>query len=346
MKPFRVLIVDDSILMRQIMKDIVSSDKTFAVAGEAQDGADALEKFRLLKPDIVTLDIEMPKINGLICLQQIMKIKPVPVLIVSAYSKTGSKIALKALEYGAFDIVEKPSGSISIDLEKKRDEILAKMRMGVKSRIESYAAGPEIAEVKKKMMHAARRAEKLVAIAASTGGPKSLMDIVPRIKGDLKAAVSIVQHMPAGFTRSFAERLDSVSHLHVFESSDNIVLNDGDCIVAQGGRHMIFDQDGVVRHNDDMPYHSVRPSADIMMLSSVRYFNGSIIGVVLTGMGKDGSEGAAMIKRMGGVNIAESQETSVVFGMPKSAIETGSVDFIMNRGDIPGKIEELVDEME
>jgi len=347
LKQFKILVVDDSILMRQIMKDIILSDKSFVIAGEAQDGADAIEKFKLLKPDAVTLDIEMPKINGLICLQQIMRIRPVPVLIVSAYSKTGSKIALKALEYGAFDIVEKPSGSISIDLDRKKDEILMKLNMAVKSNMERFREVKEIAEITKKLARSkAKRAERLVAIAASTGGPKSLMDIIPKLGSELKAAISIVQHMPAGFTRSFSERINSVSHLNVFESVENVILNEGDCIIAQGGRHMIFDQDGIIRHNDDSPYHSVRPSADIMMLSSIRYFRGRIIGVVLTGMGKDGSEGVSMIKKMGGINIAESQESSVVFGMPKSAIDSGSVDFVLNREEIPKKIEELINEME
>lgn len=346
MKIFKVLVVDDSVLMRQILKDIINSDKSFIVVGEAGDGAEAIEKFKILNPDIITLDIEMPKINGLICLQQILKIKILPIIIISAYSKQGSKIALKALEFGAFDIIEKPSGSISIDLSAKKDEILQKLHSAVNSNLQKLfkeSSYEEDSFVKK----AANRnnAKNLIAIAASTGGPKSLMEILPKISGNINAGIAVVQHMPQGFTKSFSERINGMCSLNVFESYENYVLKDGDCVIAQGGKHIVFDSEGVMHHSDDPPYHSVRPSADIMMLSAVKKFGRRIIGVVLTGMGKDGSEGAYIIKKLGGSNIAESKETSVVFGMPKSAIETGAVDYIMNREDIAKKIEELADEI-
>lgn len=347
MRVYRVLVVDDSLLMRQIIKDIVNSDKSFIVVGEAADGAEAIEKFRQLDPDIVTLDIEMPKINGLISLQQMLRIKPVPVIIISAYSKAGSKIALKALEFGAFDIVEKPSGSISMDIARKKDEILQKMACGIKADIQRLIN--EISEVEDrsgKKSEKRDRAANLVAIASSTGGPKSLMDIIPKIHSNINAGIAVVQHMPSGFTKSFSERMNSLSHLNVFESFDNCVLKNGDCAIAQGGMHMVFDEDGVIHHSDDPPYHSVKPAADIMMLSAVKHFKGRIIGVVLTGMGKDGSEGVFIINKMGGTNIAESKETSVVFGMPKAAIETGKVDFVLDRNRIASKIEELADEMD
>jgi two-component system chemotaxis response regulator CheB len=343
----RVLVVDDSLLMRQILKDIINSDKAFMVVGEAADGAEAIEKFRILDPDIVTLDIEMPKINGLISLQQILRIKPVPVIIVSAYSKAGSKIALKALEFGAFDIVEKPSGSISLDITEKRDEILQKMQCALKSNISRlFQSSSAVAERVGGKAKQETNAVNLVAVASSTGGPKSLMEIIPRIKPELNAAVAVVQHMPAGFTKSFSERLNTMSGLNVFEAYENCGLKNGDCIIAQGGKHMIFDESGIVHLSDDPPYHSVKPAADIMMLSAVRYFRKRIIGVILTGMGKDGSEGVFIIKKMGGTNIAESKDSSVVFGMPKAAIDTGSVDFIMDKDRISEKIEELTDEMD
>ncbi|MDD3803592.1 MAG: chemotaxis-specific protein-glutamate methyltransferase CheB [bacterium] len=347
MRVYRVLVVDDSLLMRQILKDIINTEKSFMVVGEAADGAEAIEKFKQLDPDIVTLDIEMPKINGLISLQQIIKIKPVPVIIISAYSKAGSKIALKALEFGAFDIVEKPSGSISINIAEKKEEILQKMSVAVKSDINRIVR--QFSEAKEKSGKKSLQRENavnLVAVASSTGGPKSLMDVIPKIRAEINAGIAVVQHMPAGFTKSFSERLNSMSELNVYESYENCIIKNGDCVIAQGGSHMIFDEDGVIHQSDDPPYHSVKPSADIMMLSAVKHFKNRIIGVVLTGMGKDGSEGVFIINKMGGANIAESKETSVVFGMPKAAIETGKVDFILDKDKIARKIEELADEME
>ncbi|MEO0288190.1 MAG: chemotaxis response regulator protein-glutamate methylesterase [candidate division WOR-3 bacterium] len=343
MKKFKVLVVDDSVLIRRILKDIINSDEEFEVVGEASDGLEAIDKIREFDPDIVTLDIEMPKVNGLIALQHILRIKSLPVLIVSSYTKTGSKIALKALELGAIDVVEKPS---SLDYKDKKNEILMKLKTGIKANLVNLNQAVLETEKSEKVFSEKRvEATKLVAIASSTGGPKSLMDIIPKIKSDINGAIAIVQHMPAGFTKSFAERLDSISNLNVFESYDNCKLLNGDCVIAQGGKHMVFDENGYIIHTDDPPYHSVRPSADIMMISAVKYFKNRIIGVVLTGMGKDGSEGVKIIKKMKGKNIVESKESALIYGMPKSAEETGAVDFVLDRKDIAKKIEELLNEI-
>ncbi|MEO0281623.1 MAG: chemotaxis response regulator protein-glutamate methylesterase [candidate division WOR-3 bacterium] len=343
MKKFKVLVVDDSALIRRILKDIINSDEDFEVVAEASDGLEAIDKIREVDPDIVTLDIEMPKVNGLIALQHILGIKSLPVLIVSSYTKTGSKIALKALELGAIDVVEKPS---SLDYKEKKNEIIVKLKTGVKANLMNLNQSVLEIEKNEKIFNKKRvEATKLVAIASSTGGPKSLMDIIPNIKSDIDGAIAIVQHMPAGFTKSFAERLDSISNLNVFESYDNYKLLNGDCVIAQGGKHMVFDENGYIIHTDDPPYHSVRPSADIMMISAVKYFKNRIIGVVLTGMGKDGSEGVKIIKKMNGKNIVESKESALIYGMPKSAEETGAVDFVLDRKYIAKKIEELLNEI-
>lgn len=343
----RVLVVDDSVLMRQILKDIINSSPKFSVVGEAADGFEAIDRFKQLHPDIVTLDIEMPKMNGLMTLQQLMRIKPVPVIMISAYSREGTKISLTALEYGAFDIIEKPSGSISTDLHIKKAEILEKLEGAMMANMGNLlAAAEERSAGKKHVQKKSEVAVSLVAMAASTGGPKALMEIVPKVRYGMKAAVAIVQHMPAGFTKSFSERLDSLSSMSVFEAQDGDILHNGDCAIAPGGYHMIFDDKGVVRLNQDPPYHSVRPSADIMMLSAVRRFGRNIVGVVLTGMGKDGSEGAQLIKMTGGKVIAESKESAVIFGMPRAAIDAGNVDYVLSKHEIPSKIEEILDEME
>ena len=302
----KVLVVDDSVLMRRLISDIVNSTDGYSVVAEAKDGIEAIDKFRFYNPDIVTLDIEMPKLNGLLCLERILKIKPVPVIILSAYSKKGSKISLRALEIGAFEIVEKPSGSVSLDIQVKAEEIRSKIlsasQVNMSTVMESSTQFKEISS----KLRPVRKAQTLVAIACSTGGPKTLMEIIPKISMDIKAGIAIVQHMPSGFTASFAERLNAISMLNVYEAYDGAVLNEGECVIAQGGKHLIFDEQGLIRIDDSPSYHSVKPSADIMMLSAVKYFQHRIMGVVLTGMGKDGTEGIEMIKLSGGINICES----------------------------------------
>lgn len=343
MKKVKILVVDDSILIRRILKDIIESDERFEVICEASDGIEAIDKMKECNPDIITLDIEMPRMNGLLALQHILRLKKIPVIIISSYTKTGSKMALKALDIGALDIIEKPT---SFDYSEKKEEILLKLSSILQLNY-NYIKNITPVEVKEKTVKRLKReeAKKLVAIASSTGGPKSLMEIIPRIKEDIDCGIVIVQHMPAGFTRSFAERLNSLSSLNVFESYDGYKLLNGDCVVAQGGKHLVFDENGYITHTDDPPYHSVKPSADIMMISAVKYYKGKIIGVVLTGMGKDGSEGVKIIKKMNGKNISESKNSALIYGMPKAAEETGAVDYVLDKELIAEKIEELVDEI-
>ncbi len=345
MKKYKVLIVDDSVLMRQLLRDIIESSGKFKIVAEAEDGIDAIDKFKKYDPDIVTLDIEMPKMNGLVALQQIIQIKPVPVLIISAYSKNGSKISLTALEYGAFDIVEKSSGSISLNIEEKSEEIIYKLKAALRANIKALVSNAKTDKARFYNTGKRNRANTLVAIASSTGGPKTLIDIIPKISNRIKAAIAVVQHMPAGFTNSFAERLNSMSELNVFEATDGVSLYNGDCVIAKGGKHLVFDEKGTIHLSDELPYHSVKPAADLMMMSAVKFYKNRIVGVVLTGMGKDGSEGVDLIKRSGGINIAESKETAIIYGMPKNAVETGMVDFELRKEEIPGKIEEVLYEM-
>lgn len=342
----KVLVVDDSVLMRRLIGDIVNETDGFTVIDEAKDGIEAIDKFRYHKPDILTLDIEMPKLNGLLCLERIMKIRPVPVIILSAYSKEGSKISLRALELGAFEIIEKPSGSVSLDMEIKADEIRRKLNSAVKVNMNTLLESTtQFKEISSKI-RPVKKAQRLVAIACSTGGPKTLMEIIPKISMEIKAGLAIVQHMPAGFTGSFAERLNAISMLNVYEAYDGAVLNEGECVIAKGGRHMVFDDGGIIRLDDSPSYHSVKPSADIMMLSAVKYFQKHILGVVLTGMGKDGTEGIEMIKLSGGRNIAETEESAIIYGMPKSAFKTGKVDYECGKHEMAKKIEETLNGME
>ena len=338
-----VMIVDDSVLMRKLLKEIIEESDKLEVVATATDGLDALDKFREYQPDIVTLDIEMPKMNGIICLEQLLKIKPVPVIIISAYSKKGSSVSVKALELGAFDIIEKPSGSVSLDIAGKAQEIVKKLENAVSIDIEKLTEPPKIKlpPVKAPVI-VQRPAKRLVAIASSTGGPKTLMHIIPYLDPGIECAYAVVQHMPEGFTRSFANRLNSLSQINIFEAETGQKLNNGDCVIAKGGWHLIFNEKGIVELDDSPPYHSVKPSADIMMLSAVRYFKNRIIGIVLTGMGKDGSEGVKMIKMSGGYNIAESEKSAVIYGMPKYAVKTGDVDIVADKQSIAEKIEELI----
>lgn len=342
----KVLVVDDSVLMRKLISEIINSIEGFTVIDEAKDGIEAIDKFRYHKPDIVTLDIEMPKLNGLLCLERIMKIRPVPVIVLSAYSKEGSKISLRALELGAFEIIEKPSGSVSLNIDVKADEIKRKISAAVKVNMDTLLESTtQFKEISSKI-RPMKKARTLVAVACSTGGPKTLMEIIPKVSMEIKAGIAIVQHMPAGFTASFAERLNAISMLNVYEAYDGAVLNEGECVIAKGGKHMIFDDEGIIRLDDSPSYHSVKPSADIMMLSAVKYYQKHIVGVVLTGMGKDGTEGIEMIKFSGGRNIAESEDSAIIYGMPKSAYNSGKVDYQCGKHEMARKIEEMLSGME
>jgi two-component system chemotaxis response regulator CheB len=340
----RVLVVDDSALMRKKISDLINSDDELEVIGTARNGEEAVREVLIRQPDVITLDIEMPRMDGLNALGYIMSERPTPVIMLSAYTKYGSHETISALEYGAVDFVLKPSGVISLDIGKVKNELLSKIKL---------AAGISIDKIKLLLPPAAKREkisrseslDKLVVIGASTGGPRALSEVIPRLPGDLPAGVLIVQHMPPDFTKSLGERLNFESELTVKEAEDDEPIEPGKVLLAPGDFHMVVKK-GKQRHfvalNKDPEVHNVRPSVSVTMISAAPVYQDKTIGVILTGMGSDGVEGMSAIKHFNGKTLAEDKSTAVVNGMPKAAIDQGVVDKVVPLFDIAKEIERLV----
>ncbi|MFH1777660.1 MAG: chemotaxis response regulator protein-glutamate methylesterase [Candidatus Omnitrophota bacterium] len=335
MKIIRTLVVDDSALMRKKLSDILNADDEIKVIDTAKTGYEAIEKVKTLKPDVITLDIEMPDVDGLTALGYIMSEVPTPVIIVSAYALYGGKNAIKALELGAVDIVSKPSGDISLDIDKVGEDLIAKVKTAAKINIS------KIKEIFRKKIYRTREIKtmphffkKVVVIGSSTGGPNALSEILPYFPAEIPATFLIVQHMPAEFTYLMAERLNWQSKISIKEAKDGDSLYAGQALIAPGGYHMLVEKDkvteggGIVRINTSPPVCNVRPSANVLMDSVANIYRSNVIGVLLTGMGNDGAEGMSMIKKAGGKTIVQDKASSVVFGMPAAAIKKGIVDLI------------------
>lgn len=327
----RVLIVEDSLLMRNIISDSITSDPELEVIGKAKNGQEALEKIFTLKPDVVTLDINLPVIDGISVLEEVMKKQPARVIMLSAYTREGATATMKALELGAIDFIAKPSGEISLDLYKLKDELIAKIKLAAKVELNKYLSAvseKRVERLKKKSL----AIQKVVVIGASTGGPKAVIDVMQEIRGELPASFLIVQHMPKGFTLSFAERISWQSGVKTKEAENNDLVLADKAFVAPAGYHMMLENDDdclKIRLNQEALVNFVRPSVDVTMRSAAEIFGKNTIGVVLTGMGKDGLEGCRRIKEKGGRVIVQNEETSVVWGMPKTVYEAGLADQVL-----------------
>ncbi len=329
----KVLVVDDSALMRRKITDILESDKDIEVIDFAKTGADAIKKVVQLKPDVVTLDLEMPDIDGLTALTYIMNEIPTPVVMISANVAPGSANALKAVELGAVDTVQKPGGEISVDIDDIKAEIVRKVKAA--STVDVNKVQAFFNRISRKPAASKKLVSSLkhiVAIGASTGGPKAIKEILPYLSADSEAAFLIVQHMPAAFTKSMAERMDWLAKIKVKEAQDGDIVEQGVAYIARGDFHMVVVLENdipTIRLNSDPKVHSVRPSITIMMNSAAECFGDKILGVLLTGMGQDGVEGMRSIKRVGGTTLAEDESSCVVFGMPRVAIQEGVVDKVI-----------------
>lgn len=344
-----VLVVDDSAFMRKLVCEIVDGSGEFRVVATARNGLEALKKVHALEPDIVTLDIEMPELDGIGALGYIMSETPRPVVMLSgATSRPGHDLTIQALELGAVDFVRKPGGPISLDLEKVRDRLLDALRA---SREVNLPGVPALARrgVSRAAPHESARAgtgaTRAVAIAASTGGPRALAEVIPALRGDIEAAVLVVQHMPAGFTRSLAERLDLHSRLTVAEARDGEAIVHHRVYLAPGGYHMrVRVQDGapVIALDTSPPVWGVRPSADPLFRSVADVFGAAAIGVVLTGMGRDGAEGLRAIHDAGGLGVAQDRTTSIIYGMPHAALLAGGADQVLPLSSIAAALTDLL----
>lgn len=350
-RPLSVLVVDDSAFMRKVLTDLLQSDPSLSVTGTARDGEDAVAKCLALQPDVITLDIEMPRLDGYGALREIMSKRPTPVVMVSSLTREGAEATVRALAMGAVDFVPKPSGSISLNMHITRNELVAKVKAAA-------AATPRFRRVLADLPPLHRPAgpkpapsrestalpRQVVVIGCSTGGPGALHQVIPRLPAELAAAVIVVQHMPAGFTRSLAQRLDEISPLPVKEAEEGDQVADGQVLVAPGGYHLGIDAQGTVRLNQDPPLHGVRPAVDKTFDAVVPVFGSGLIGVILTGMGYDGARGLLAIRRNGGRTIAEDASTCVVYGMPKVAVETGAAQQVLPIHAVADAIVRLVRE--
>lgn len=344
MAKVKVLIVDDSAFMRKILTDILSDSSKIEVVGTAKNGEDALKQIKLLKPDIVTLDVEMPVMNGITALGYIVEQFKIPVVMLSSLTKEGADLTLKALELGAVDFITKPTSIFKINTEEIKAELIEKVIAASKVSVSRVA---NIDRSVKPIKHTSTlkrssRLKNIIAIGTSTGGPRALQSVIPVIPGDVEAAVLIVQHMPVGFTKSLAERLNSMSEIEVKEAEDGDILQPGCGYLAPGGYQMeVVKRAGnlVIRLDDSRVVTGHRPSVDAMLYSIVEQNIKNAVAVIMTGMGSDGSNGLVKLKDNGKVKIIAQDEAScVVYGMPGSAVKNNAVDVIVPLNQITNEI--------
>ena len=335
----RVLIVDDSMFMRAAINKVLGDAGCFEFVGQARDGEDAVAKVLELKPQVVTMDYNMPKLNGAEAVRRIMKQRPTPVIMFSAHTRQGARETFEALAAGAVDFCTKPSGEVSANLAAIETELVAKLRAAAEARPRAMApvtaqkpTGPV------RMATLPPTGPRLVIIGISTGGPAALSRLIPSLPANTRFATLVVQHMPAQFTSALAERLDGLSAVAVREAREGDIPRPGLVLIAPGDRHVVVDEGGVLHLTDDPHVHGCRPAADVTMKSAARAYGRRLIGVVMTGMGKDGAAGMVAIKNVDGKTIAQDQESSVIFGMPRAAIEAGAVDEVVPLEEIAARL--------
>lgn len=345
----RVLIVDDSAYMRVVLTNMLQSEKGLSVVGAAKDGFEALSMTKELGPDIVLLDIQMPKMDGLATLQRIMKECPTRVIMLSAMNKVDVHLPLKALEMGAVDFIPKPSGPISVDIVRYKKSIAELIRNAASAKVEvlKRMRGPILADhLPKASPQTPGAVQKAVVIAASTGGPRALEMVFSALPKDIRVPIIIVQHIPAEFSPSFAKRLDAAHGPKVVLARDGTAIEPGTAYLAPGGYHLkLIRRNGkgvMARLDDSSPVQFVKPSANILFESAAECFGSGLLGVVLTGMGSDGARGAKAIKTAGGSVIVQDEATSVIFGMARAVINEKAADHVVPLNRIPHKIIEFI----
>jgi len=353
MARYRVLVVDDSLFMRKMISDIIRDHPQLEVAGVARNGKEAVDAVRRLRPDVVTMDVAMPEMNGLDAVREIMRTNPVPIVMLSSRTEEGAEETIRALEWGAVDFIHKPSGSISLDLEKIRAELYDKLLAAAQVKGTLFAqTRPLFAERPAAPTTGIDPSDRpsdvrcAVAIGASTGGPRALQAVLTGLPPSFPAAVLVVQHMPSPFTRSLAQRLDQLCWLRVKEAEDGDFLENGKVYVAPGGKHMTVERASGktyrIKLSERPPRSGHRPSVDELFESLVPLTDLRRIAVLLTGMGSDGASGMLALKQSGAETIAEAESTCIVYGMPRAAVELDAADDVLPLGSISGRLVECV----
>ncbi len=324
--PVRVLVVDDSALMRKLIPQLLKTDSSIEVVGTAMDGNFGLRKIEELRPQVVTLDLEMPGMGGLEMLKEIMRRHRLPVIVVSSHSTHGASVTLQALSLGAFDFVAKPS-DVSARMPEIAQELIAKIKAAAQSRGVRLTPVPGILpRVQKAALNTRQMPTKVVAIGISTGGPQTLQHFLSQLPRDFPGSILVVQHMPEGFTEMFARRLDETCAISVKEAQSGDLLLAGRVLICPGNRHLKVKRlplGDVAVLSDDPRVNGHRPSADVLFSSAAEEFGPKAVAVLMTGMGDDGAQGLGAVKAAGGLTIAQSEESCIVFGMPKAAIDRG-----------------------
>lgn len=353
MKKIKVLVVDDSAFMRKMISDFLSQDSRIEVVGTARNGKDALIKMIEFYPDVITLDVEMPIMSGLEALKKIMSENPLPVVMLSSTTKEGAENTVLSMQYGAVDFIAKPSGAISLDLYKVKNEIISKVIFASQANLKGLKNFHQEIEIpiSKQQLNVKNTTtlnlhkqttnntqKKIICIGTSTGGPRALQEVLTKLPKNINAPILIVQHMPPGFTKSLASRLDSLSEIHVKEAEDGEIIQRGTAYIAPGGYHLKVKKIGfafAIKIDHSPIRNGHRPSVDVLFKSVSEMNQYKKLAVIMTGMGTDGAEGLKALKQSGELTaIAESKETSIIFGMPKAAIDTNVVDEIVNLNTI------------
>ena len=346
-KKIKVLVVDDSSLIRQLLSELLTQDRGIEVVGTASDPYSAREKIKALNPDVLTLDIEMPRMDGLTFLRNLMRLRPMPVIMVSSLADQDAEVTLDALAIGAIDYVTKPKIDIAHTLGDYADEIIAKVKVAATARIRSYNVMRDVPAKldadavisRKSVARHFKTTDRIIAIGASTGGTEAIRVVLELMPPDAPGIV-ITQHIPEGFSRSFAERMNKCSALQVKQAEDGDLIQPGHAFIAPGGKHLLVVRDGARYRcsvNDGLPVNRHIPSVDVLFRSVAQSVGPNAIGVLLTGMGDDGAAGLGEMHSAGAYTIAQDEKTSVVWGMPGAAVQLGNVDIVVPLEEVAGK---------
>lgn len=356
MDEIKIVVVDDSAFMRKAISDMIESEKNFKVVAKLRDGRELVEKVDQYNPDLITLDVHMKDLNGLDTLKELKKQgKNYPIIMLSSATTEGSELTLECLDNGAISFITKPSGSISLDIAKVQENLIEEINSitsNVKSRRISTVSNSRNKSVNSIVEKSNRQENSIfnlknkkidaVVIGASTGGPKALQKVLTKLPSDLGVPVLVVQHMPEGFTKVFAERLNKVCNMKVIEAEDRMPINKDTIYIAKGGYHMTVATNNTISLNEEPPIWGVRPAVDKLFNSAIKLYKSNLLSVILTGMGRDGANGTANIKDYGGVTISEDKSTCTIYGMPKAAFETGKVDLVVPLDQVASEIIKIV----